>query len=210
MNIYLLSQHSLGVGHLSRTSLLAGEIARIPGVSVIHISCGPSTGIVPSQADVLFVELPPLIVKGLSSIELVPVEGGKTKEEVEEERVLIIEALFRRHPPDMFITEFFPFSPHRLDGTVLPVLELIKERHPGCTVVCSRQGYTCLPRRGTPCRKGRVHLFDFRRLLRPAPGPFRPRPPETDRYTEIPGPEAFLPRGLYRLHMRKTEQRLFP
>jgi predicted glycosyltransferase len=137
MNIYLLSQHSLGVGHLSRTSLLAGEIARIPGVSVIHISCGPSTGIVPSQPDVLLVELPPLIVKGLSSIELVPVEQGKTKEEVEKERVGVIETLFRRHPPDMFITEFFPFSPHRLDGTVLPVLRTIKERHPTCTIVCS-------------------------------------------------------------------------
>ena len=137
MNIYLLSQHSLGVGHLSRTSLLAGEIARIPGVSVIHISCGPSTGIVPCQPDVLLVELPPLIVKGLSSIELVSVDEGKTKEEVEKERVQVIETLFGRHPPDVFITEFFPFSPHRLDGTVLPVLRLIKERHPRCIVVCS-------------------------------------------------------------------------
>ena len=137
MNVYLLSQHSLGVGHLSRTSLLAGEIARIPGVSVVHVSCGPSTGIIPSNPDVSLVELPPLVVSGLSSTELVPTEGGKTRQDVEEERVRVIEGLMEGRRPSMFITEFFPFSPHRLDGTVMPILRAIKERYPECAIVCS-------------------------------------------------------------------------
>lgn len=137
MNVYLLSQHSLGVGHLSRTSLLAGEIARMPGVSVVHISCGPATGIIPPKPDVSLVELPPLIVSGLSSTELVPTEAGKTRQDVEKERVRVVEGLMEGYPPAMFITEFFPFSPHRLDGTVMPILRVIKERYPECAIVCS-------------------------------------------------------------------------
>jgi len=137
MNVYLLSQHSLGVGHLSRTSLLAGEIARIPGVSVVHISCGPSTGIILPTPGVSLVELPPLIVSGFSSTELVPTERGKTRQDVEKERVRVVEGLMEGRRPTMFITEFFPFSPHRLDGTVMPILRVIKERYPECAIVCS-------------------------------------------------------------------------
>jgi predicted glycosyltransferase len=137
MNVYILSQHSLGVGHLSRTSLLASEMAKTPGVSVVHISCGPPVGIIPSHPDVSLVELPPLVVKGMSSTELVPLETGKTREDVEKVRVDTIAALFRERRPDMFITEFFPFSPHRLDGTVLPVLGLIKKTYPDCAILCS-------------------------------------------------------------------------
>jgi predicted glycosyltransferase len=137
MNVYLLSQHSLGVGHLSRTSLLAGEIAKIPGVSVVHISCGPSTGIILPKPGVSLVELPPLIVSGLSSTELVPTERGKTRQDVEKERVRVVEGLMEGRRPTMFITEFFPFSPHRLDGTVMPILRVIKERYPECAIVCS-------------------------------------------------------------------------
>ncbi|MGD0661528.1 MAG: glycosyltransferase [Syntrophorhabdales bacterium] len=137
MNVYLLSQHNLGVGHLSRTSLLAGEIAKIPGASVMHISCGPSTEIVLSQPGVSLVELPPLIVKGLSSTELVPAEEGKKRQEVEKERVSAIKHLLEARPPAMFITEFFPFSPHRLDGTLMPILRLLKREFPECAIVCS-------------------------------------------------------------------------
>jgi predicted glycosyltransferase len=137
LNVYLLSQHSLGVGHLSRTSLLAGEIARIPGVSVVHISCGPPTGIIPSTPEVLLVELPPLVVGDLSSTELVPTEGGRTRQDVEKERVRVIKDLMEGRRPAMFITEFFPFSPHRLDGTVMPILRVIKEEYPECAIVCS-------------------------------------------------------------------------
>ena len=137
MNVYLLSQHNLGVGHLSRTSLLAGEIAKIPGASVMHISCGPSTEIVLSQPGVSLVELPPLIVKGLSSTELVPAEGGKKRQEVEKERVSAIKHLLKARPPAMFITEFFPFSPHRLDGTLMPILRFLKREFPECAIICS-------------------------------------------------------------------------
>ena len=87
MNVYLLSQHSLGVGHLSRTSLLAGEIAKIPGVSVVHLSCGPSTGIILPRPDVSLVGFPPLIVSDLSSTELVPTGRGETRQDVERQRV---------------------------------------------------------------------------------------------------------------------------
>lgn len=137
MHVYLLSQHNLGVGHLSRTSLLAGEIAKIPGVEVIHISCGPPTGIVLSQPAVSLIELPPLIVKSLSTTDLVPVEGGKNREEVEQARVGAIKHLLEAHHPAMFITEFFPFSPHRLDGTVMPILRFLKQNFPECAIVCS-------------------------------------------------------------------------
>jgi len=137
LNVYLLSQHNLGVGHLSRTSLLAGEIAKIPGAAVVHISCGPSTDCVLSQPGVSLVELPSLIVKGLSSTELVPIEGGKKRQDVEKERVMAIRQLLEAHPPDMFITEFFPFSPLRLKGTVMPILRFLKREFPECAIVCS-------------------------------------------------------------------------
>ncbi len=153
MNVYLLSQHSLGVGHLSRTSLLAGELARIPGVSVVHISCGPSTGIIPSRPEVSLVELPPLIVGGLSSTELVPTEGGRTRQDVEGERVRVIEGLMEKRPPDMFITEFFPFSPHRLEGTVMPLLRAIRQRYRGCAIVCSARDIPVCHHEALPAEK---------------------------------------------------------
>lgn len=136
-NVYLLSQHSLGVGHLSRTSLLAGEMAKIEGISVTHISGGPPTDIVLPQPGVCFVKLPPLIVSGFKSTDLVSVEMGKTKEDVEKERVRIIAGLLEERRPALFITEFFPFSPHRLDGTVLPILGHIRDKYPRCGIVCS-------------------------------------------------------------------------
>jgi predicted glycosyltransferase len=137
LNIYLLSQHNLGVGHLSRTSLLAGELAKIEGASVVHLSCGPSTEIVLSQPGVSLVELPSLIVKGPSSSELVPAQAGAKREDVEEVRVNAIKRLLEAHHPAMFITEFFPFSPHRLDGTVMPILRFLKKKFPECAIVCS-------------------------------------------------------------------------
>ena len=156
MNVYLLSQHNLGVGHLSRTSLLAGEIAKIPGASVMHISCGPSTEIVLSQPGVSLVELPPLIVKGLSSTELVPAEEGKKRQEVEKERVSAIKHLLEARRPAMFITEFFPFSPPRLDGAVMPILRFLKREFPECAIVCSSRTYPCVTadsgRKGRPYR----------------------------------------------------------
>jgi predicted glycosyltransferase len=137
VNIYLLSQHSLGVGHLNRTSLLAGEMAKIPGVCVTHISGGPSTGILSPRPGVSFVELPPLVINSFKSTDLVSVEKGKTKEDVEKERVRIIRGLLDERNPGLFITEFFPFSPHRLDGTVLPILSHIRDKYPHCGIVCS-------------------------------------------------------------------------
>jgi predicted glycosyltransferase len=136
-NVYLLSQHSLGVGHLNRASLLAGEMAKMQDVRVTHISGGPPTGIVLPQPGVSFVELPPLIVSGFKSTDLVSVEIGKTKDDVEKERVRIIMGLLSKRQPTLFITEFFPFSPHRLDGTVLPILRHIRDKYPQCGIVCS-------------------------------------------------------------------------
>jgi predicted glycosyltransferase len=136
-NVYLLSQHSLGVGHLNRTSLLAGEMAKIPGVCVTHISGGPPTGILSPHPGVSFVELPPLIVSGFRSTDLVSIEKEKTKEDIEKERVHIIRNMIDKRHPDLFITEFFPFSPHRLDGTVMPVLNHIRDKYPQCGIVCS-------------------------------------------------------------------------
>ncbi len=137
MNIYLISQHSLGVGSLSRATILSAELAKIPGSTVYHISCGPSTDIVSRPPAIRFIELPPLVVKDLGCNQLVPAEAGKTKEDVEKERVAAIETLLQHNPPDVFITDLYPFSPQRLDGTVRPVLREIKRRYPRCRIICS-------------------------------------------------------------------------
>jgi predicted glycosyltransferase len=137
VNIYLLSQHNIGLGHLNRTALLAGELGNLPGACVFHFSCGPSPGIINPNRNVEFIELPSLVVKNLSNPALTSLERGKTKKKIEKDRREIVLRSFRRNQPDLFITEFFPFSPHRLDGTVMPLLEFIKKKHPECGVICS-------------------------------------------------------------------------
>ena len=47
----------------------------------------------------------------------------------------------KRNPPDLFITEFFPFAYIRLDKTLMPILKHIKRNYPECKIICSARDY---------------------------------------------------------------------
>ena len=136
MNIHLISQHNSGIGHFRRTALIAQALSELPGARVIHAVCGVDTPVIPSDKGVRRIVLPALqarssedfILKGLN---------GESQEEVEAERVRMLNQFFEKYPPDLLMTEMFPFSPERLSGTLLPVLRLVKKRRPTCRILCS-------------------------------------------------------------------------
>jgi predicted glycosyltransferase len=136
-NIYLISQHNLGVGHLNRTSNIAHSLLKIKGSKVWQITCGPEVKIISRDRRIKFVQLPALVQDNLGSTKLVSFDKSKTIDEVSSERVRALKNLFKKNKPDVFITEFFPFAPHRLYDTIVPVLKEIKNNYPACSIVCS-------------------------------------------------------------------------
>lgn len=138
-NIYLISQHNLGVGHLNRCSVLSSALAngiKDHKVNIWQISCGQEVRIINKEKNVNFIQLPALTIKNINSTRLTSL-CGQNKKNVDNERVKIIKNLFKRNIPDIFITEFFPFSPYRLKGTLLPILKYIKKHWPSCYIICS-------------------------------------------------------------------------
>lgn len=136
MNIHLISQHNLGIGHFRRTALIAQALSEIPDVRVFHAVCGINTPVIPEDKRVQRILLPALQAQSTEDFTLKGLKGESQKE-VEAERVRILIRLFKRNPPGLLMTEMFPFSPERLAGTLLPLLRLVKNRWPKCWTLCS-------------------------------------------------------------------------
>ncbi len=136
MNIHLISQHNSGIGHFRRMALIAQALSELPGARVFHAVCGVDTAVIPSDKRVQRIVLPALQSRSTEDFTLKGLQG-ESQEEVEGKRVRRLIRLFEKYPPDLLMTEMFPFSPERLFGTLLPVLRLVKNRWPTCKILCS-------------------------------------------------------------------------
>jgi predicted glycosyltransferase len=135
-NIFILSQHNLGVGHFNRSSIIAEELGRLANVKIWLISCGATMNIFSDNENTHTINLPELKLKNINSIELIS-GNDKTQSQIELVRVKKIKNLLDSNIPRLFITEFFPFAPHRLSGTIIPILKYIKDKYSFCRIICS-------------------------------------------------------------------------
>lgn len=106
--VTVLVTHLLGTGHLTRSLILARALQKA-GFQVQLISGGlPIRHLDLSGID--FVQLPPVQSDGASFTTLLDASGAPVTDEQMLQRVRTIEGTLRDSPPDVLITELFPFG----------------------------------------------------------------------------------------------------
>jgi len=155
-NCYIYTHYTFGIGHLQRAKLLAEGIKKYSSFRPILLCSGAS---VPSSfiPKTLFIKLPGEIKLNYKS-KITKSESLKfSKEKINEIRIKKILNLFKKYKPDIFITEFFPFGWIRLNKTLVPILEYIKQNYPHCMIFCSARDIPISDRED-------LKEYDFKRL----------------------------------------------
>src|SRR6185295_6750434 len=123
--------HSLGMGHLARSWVLAAAFASRFRVVMIAGGARPRGLEPPSGLDVI--ELP--AVAQDESGRLVAVNGGALDDVMNARRRLILDA-YERIRPDVVVIELFPFGRRKFGGELMALLDAA--RRPPCPIVtCS-------------------------------------------------------------------------
>ncbi len=133
MNIIIYCQHVLGIGHLFRTLAIAEALA---GHRVTLVLGGaPVEVAVPGHVRV--VRLPGLMMDAEFS-RLLPVEPGRTVEEIKKERQILLAELVRDIRPELLLIELYPFGRGGFHFELGPLLHAVRDgRLPSCRVICS-------------------------------------------------------------------------
>lgn len=128
-------QHSLGIGHLTRSFALATAVA--DHFRVVFLNGGRLPPGLPVPADIEFIHLPAL---GMDDGHTVVSRdaGALDVAHVVAQRRVLIEAAVREHEPAVLLVELFPFGRKKFAGEILPLIRAVK-RQPGgpARVVCS-------------------------------------------------------------------------
>lgn len=133
MKIIVYCQHVLGVGHFFRTLEI---IKALEGHDIVLVTGGDTLpGDLPGH--VRQVNLPGLMMdegfRGLYSV-----DPERTVKEVKQERRQMLEGLFLKERPDLFLVELYPFGRKAFRFELDPVLSMIRQRKVlSCRIVCS-------------------------------------------------------------------------
>ncbi|MEP9389164.1 hypothetical protein [Mesorhizobium sp. KR9-304] len=106
--VSILVTHLLGTGHLSRSLILARAL-HDAGLAPQLISGGMPAGHL-DLSGVDFVQLPPVRSDGASFTKLLDISGNPVAPEFMQERIRVLKAALCASPPDVLITELFPFG----------------------------------------------------------------------------------------------------
>lgn len=127
-------QHSLGLGHLSRSFALCEALS---GQFRVTLVCGgklPATLKPPERVEI--VALPPM--GAALDGHLISQDGRRSLERAHELRRETILGTFRSVRPEVILIEFFPFGKKRFSDELLPLLEEAKRLGPSAPLVlCS-------------------------------------------------------------------------
>jgi len=121
--LLLYCQHSLGLGHLTRSLALARALAT--RFRVVLLSGGRVPPAIPLPPGVEVVRLPPVGLDADGS--LVSRDGRRVIERALELRREAILGAYRRHRPRVVVVELFPFGRKKFAGELMPLLELARE-----------------------------------------------------------------------------------
>jgi predicted glycosyltransferase len=124
-------QHSLGIGHLTRSFALAAALREHFRVVFLNGGRLPDGITVPAGIDCI--DLPPL---GMDDGHTVVSRGPVLDvEEARGERRRLIEQAVMRHRPGLLLVELFPFGRKKFAGEILPMIRAAKRL--GARVACS-------------------------------------------------------------------------
>jgi|CXWL01.1.fsa_nt_gi predicted glycosyltransferase len=127
-------QHSLGIGHLTRSFALAAALSA--QFKVVFLNGGRLPPGLPVPAGIDIIDLPPL---GMDDGHTVVSRGAAhdVAQAVTQRRALI-EAAVHRHRPALLLVELFPFGRKKFAGEILPLIRLVKRQGGApARVVCS-------------------------------------------------------------------------
>ncbi|MCX7304470.1 MAG: hypothetical protein NTV73_09030 [Hyphomicrobiales bacterium] len=120
--VTILVTHLLGTGHLSRSLTLARAL-RSAGLSPQLVSGGmPAGHLKPDGVD--FVQLPPVRSDGTSFTSLLDADGNAVTAELMRARIDVIERTLLDNPPEILVTELFPFGRRILRDEFLAALKI--------------------------------------------------------------------------------------
>jgi predicted glycosyltransferase len=106
--VTILVTHLLGTGHLSRSLILARAL-REAGLAPQLISGGMPAGHL-DMSGIDFVQLPPVRSDGASFTRLLDNAGNPVTSEFMLERIRVLRKTLCNNPPDVLVTELFPFG----------------------------------------------------------------------------------------------------
>ena len=122
--VTILVTHLLGTGHLSRSLILARAL-HDAGLKPRLISGGmPAPHLDASGVD--FIQLPPVRSDGASFTHLLDTSGRPVTPELMQGRIGALKAALQSAPPDVLITELFPFGRRVLREEFLAALSTVE------------------------------------------------------------------------------------
>jgi predicted glycosyltransferase len=135
LETFIIVQHSIGIGHLTRCFALARALSSISHVTLFDGGKPAESHSPPPGVD--FVQMPVLYRPRAGEFPA-PVDTRYTLAETEQMRGKLLVDAYRRLKPRIIITEYFPFAPRRFGATTLNELfRVISEEPPAPLVICS-------------------------------------------------------------------------
>jgi predicted glycosyltransferase len=129
-SLLMYCQHSVGLGHLTRSLALAGALA--DRFAVLLLSGGAVPGHVSPPPGVEVVQLPPLLVE--EGVGLVSGDRRRTVARAKALRARALVEAVRSRRPAAVVVELFPFGRRAFTGEIVAMLEAAREL-PGAEAV---------------------------------------------------------------------------
>lgn len=127
-------QHSLGIGHLTRSFALAAALSA--DFHVVFLNGGRLPPGLPVPAGITIIDLPPLGMDDGHTV--ISRDDTHSVAQAVQQRRALIEAAVQRHRPAVLLVELFPFGRKKFAGEILPLIRLAKRVGGAATkVVCS-------------------------------------------------------------------------
>jgi predicted glycosyltransferase len=124
-------QHSLGIGHLTRSFALVEALA--PHFRVVFLNGGRLPEGVRVPAGMERIDLPPLGMDDGHTV--ISRDGHQDIQAVWNQRKALIDAAVEQHRPAVLLVELFPFGRKKFAGEILPMIRAARRR--SAMVACS-------------------------------------------------------------------------
>ena len=117
-------QHSLGIGHLTRSFALAAALAQ--RFHVVFLNGGRLPAGLPVPAAIELIDLPPLGMDDGHTV--ISRDAAHDVAQAQSRRRALIDAALRQHRPAVLLVELFPFGRKKFAGEILPLIRAAKNQ----------------------------------------------------------------------------------
>ena len=117
-------QHSLGIGHLTRSFALAAALAQ--RFHVVFLNGGRLPAGLPVPAAIELIDLPPLGMDDGHTV--ISRDAAHDVAQAQSRRRALIDAALRQHRPAVLLVELFPFGRKKFAGEILPLIRAARNQ----------------------------------------------------------------------------------